>query len=276
MVKLGLALGAALLSGATLAAPESLVKVNTDKGEVLLEVLATGTSTAKIVKISTYCELRVNGSNKDEAAKLLAKQEQAFLNGMQAAGLGTVALDFSTPATLKTDGYYEVSVAATSAAVAAANVAAYASEATTEATESSAEKVSTVGLSRRVGVSSASVIDMQEARSVFNEFGCDEDYQMIRRPNIQLADESGAKAKATTAAVATAKAQAENYAAALNMRVVRMLRVSETGAIREFLGPESDFIMQEMRNERDRRGPVSNDVPITASISVDFVLGPKN
>lgn len=117
---------------------------------------------------------------------------------------------------------------------------------------------------------------MQAGRAVMSEFGCEEDYQFVRRPDIELANPAAAKAKATTAALAAAKAQAENYAAALNMRVVRMLRVSETGAIREFLGPESDFIMQDMRNDRDRRASMLDDAPITASLSVDFVLGPKN
>lgn len=272
MVKPALALGAMLLSGAALAAPESLVKVNTYKGEVLLEVLATGTSTTKIIKVSTYCDLRVNAAGKDEAAKALTKAEQSLSNGLRAVGLDAAVLDFSLPTTMNVDQGF----AASEVAAYAADAAAALSDAATDAVESLANAKTMVILTRRVGISTASVIDMQAARAVFSESGCEEDYRMIRQPNVELAQPAAAKAKATTAAIAAAKAQAENYASALNMRVVRMLRVSETGAIREFLGSESDFILQEMRNDRDRRAPITDDVPISASISVDFVLGPKS
>lgn len=267
MVKSALALGAILASGPLFAAPESLSKVDTDKGEVLLEVLATGIATAKIIKVSTFCDIRANASTKDEATKLMRIEEQKLLAGIRAAGLNAAIIDFSAPSTMNS-AQYEV---AADAAAAAADAAAGAVSG-----DYGSHKRPVVGLSHRVGVSTGSAIDMQIARGVFAEFGCEEDYQMVRRPNVELADPAGAKAKATTAAIATAKAQAENYAAALNLRVVRMLRVSETGAIREFLGPESEIVMQEMRNDRDRRASLSNDVPISASISVDFVLGPKN
>jgi hypothetical protein len=278
VVKSAIALGALVLSGAALAAPESLGKVDTDKGEVLLEVLATGVSTAKIVKVSTVCDLQVNAWEKDEAAKLLKAAQQNLATGMRAAGVGSAVLDFSAPAKMANQRTeYATAVAADAAvagAVAAAKDAAIDDVAATEEyVDNSAIQYSN---SRRIGVSTGSATDMQSARAVMAEFGCEEDYQFVRRPKIELADAAAAKAKATTSAISMAKAQAENYAAALNMKVVRMLRVSETGAIREFFGPESEFIMQEMRNDNSRGALLSNDVPVNASLSVDFVLGPKS
>jgi hypothetical protein len=278
MVKSAIALGAMLVSGAALAAPESLSKVDTDKGEVLLEVLATGVSTAKILKVSTVCDLLVNAWEKDEAAKLLKKAEQDLAKGMRAAGVGSAVLDFSAPSKMASQRADYATAVATEAAVAGA-VAAVKDAAIDDvaATEEYVDNAATqYSNSRRVGVSTGSGTDMQAARAVMAEFGCEEDYQFVRRPKIELADAAAAKAKATTSAIAMAKAQAESYAAALNMKVVRMLRVSETGAIREFFGPESEFIMQEMRNEGSRWALLSNDVPVNASLSVDFVLGPKN
>jgi hypothetical protein len=278
MVKLAVALGAMLLSGAASAAPESLSKVNTDKGEVLLEVLGTGVSTTKIVKVSTFCDLRVNAWEKDEATKLLKKAEQDLANGMRAAGVNSAILDFSAPSKMGSDrsGF----AAATAADAAVAGAAAAAKDAAIDDVAATEEYVDNSAIqynnSRRVGVSTGSATTMQAARAVMSEFGCEEDYQFVRRPIFELADPGPAKAKATTAAIAMAKAQAEIYAAALNMKVVRMLRVSETGAIREFFGPESDFLMQEMRNDGNRGALLSNDVPVNASISVDFVLGPKS
>jgi hypothetical protein len=280
MVKPALALGAILLSGAALAAPESLTKVHTDKGEVLLEVLATGVSVTKITKISTYCDIRASAPEKDEAAKLLKKNQQDLANGMQAAGLNSAILDFSAPSIMIGDRneFAAAAGAAAAAAVAAGAAAAVEDAAITDIATNEGDNYRPRPMfnnSRRVGVSMSLATDMQAARAVMSEFGCEEDYQFVRRPLIELADPGAAKAKATTAAIATARAQAENYAATLNMKVVRMLRVSEAGAIREFFGPESDFIMQDMRNDRDRRAPISNEVPVSASISVDFVLGPK-
>jgi hypothetical protein len=75
--------------------------------------------------------------------------------------------------------------------------------------------------------------------------------------------------------VASVQTQAENYAAALNLKVIRLLRVSEVSAIREFLGSESEALLREMRNDRDRQNSVTNEMPVSASISADFVLGPK-
>jgi subtilisin family serine protease len=284
MVKSALALCAIFCSGAALAAPESLSKVRTDKGEVLLEVLATGVSVTKITKISTYCDIRVSAPEKDEAAKLLKKTEQDLANGMQAAGLNSAILDFSAPSIISGDRN-EFAAAAAAGAAATAVAAAGAAAAAAVGDAAINDTASNEGdyyrprpmfnNTRRVGVSTSSATDIQAARAVMSEFGCEEDYQFVRRPLIELADPSAAKSKATTAAIATAKAQAENYAAALDMKVVRMLRVSEAGAIREFLGSESDFIMQDMRNDRDRRTPVSNEVPVSASISIDFVLEPK-
>jgi hypothetical protein len=59
------------------------------------------------------------------------------------------------------------------------------------------------------------------------------------------------------------------------MKVVGMIRVSETGMIKEFLGAESEYWMQELRNEMNRYRQVDDEVPISANILVDFVLGPK-
>jgi hypothetical protein len=281
MVKSAVALGAMLLSGAASAAPESLAKVNTDKGEVLLEVLGTGVSTTKIVKVSTFCDLRVNAWEKDEATKLLKKAEQDLANGMRAAGVNSAILDFSAPSKMGSDrSGFAAATAAAAADAAVAGAAAAATDAAIDDVAATEEYVDNSAIqynnSRRVGVSTGSATTMQAARAVMSEFGCEEDYQFVRRPIFELADPGPAKAKATTAAIAMAKAQAEIYAAALNMKVVRMLRVSETGAIREFFGPESDFLMQEMRNDGNRGALLSNDVPVNASISVDFVLGPKS
>ncbi|MCP9222989.1 SIMPL domain-containing protein [Erythrobacter sp. LQ02-29] len=49
----------------------------------------------------------------------------------------------------------------------------------------------------------------------------------VSGPNFSLSDDTDAVAKARTAAVAEAKAEAEAYAAAFDMKVVRVIRISE-------------------------------------------------
>ena len=265
MVKASLALGALMLSGAVLAAPESLSKVDTAGGEILLEVQSNGMATAKIVKVSTTCVLRVSAANKTQAEGRL-KAEQDLMKGRFQSNLATATLDFAAPPTPV--GRYEViDVVEVAPAMAAAGDVAFVQE--------EDQGKPQVSLSKTVGISVKSASDMVLARTIMAESNCDEDYQNVRRPNIETADPSAAQFEAKAKAITAAKKQAEDYAAALGMRVVRIIRVSETGAIKEFLGPEADFVLQEMRGDRNRQKQVSNEMPVTASIAVDFVLGPK-
>lgn len=271
MVKSALALGAILASGAALAAPESLSKIDTAKSEILLEIQANGMAAAKIVKVSTTCDLSVTGSTKAEADKALADAQKSMLAGFNSAGLTSAVLDFSAPTSTGSSYDYPVAVARDIAAEPSIKAMSD-SDSIAPAKEKS---ISRIQLQKRVGISVGSTTDMALARGVFLNSNCNEDYAFIRRPNVELADPSLAQTEAKAKAIMAAKKQAEDYAVALGMRVVRIIRVSEAGAIKEFLGPASDFIVQEMTRDRDRQKPVGNDVPVTVSIAVDFALGPK-
>jgi uncharacterized protein len=264
MVKSVIALGALFASTALMAAPESLSKVDTAKGEILLEIQANGVVMAKITNISIACDLIANGSTKAQAEQALEKMKQAMRQNFDAAGLGSATLDFSASAT-NTDSY--------GYAVEAADAAAVAGEAVT--TSQDGFENPRFGRKQRVVISSALMAEVELARSLLNESRCDEDYGSNRRPNIVLDDVEGAKSSATAKAIESAKTQAERYASALGKRVVRIIRISETGAIREFLGAEADFFREEMGGSRNRQQPVNNEMPVTASISMDLVLGPK-
>ncbi|MEQ1538945.1 MAG: SIMPL domain-containing protein [Sphingorhabdus sp.] len=271
MVKSAIALATLLASTSLIAAPESLSKVDTTKGEILLEVQANGAVMSRIVKVTIACDLGASGSTKADAEQALQKKQQVVRQNFDAAGLGGASLDFSAPSTGASRYEFATEAVAASAAASAADAAADAIKA---ASDDHWENNS-VARKQRVGISVSSMSEMELARSLFSESDCNEDYNSVRRPNIVLADVENAKIKATTMAIDSAKAQAELYASALGKRVVRIIRVSESGAIKEFLGAESEFILQEMRSDRNRQQPVSNEMPVTASIAVDFVLGPK-
>jgi uncharacterized protein len=274
MVKSALALSAILFSGTALAAPESLSKVDTAKGEILLEIQANGVVMAKITNISIACDLIANGSTKAQAEQALEKMKQAMRQNFDAAGLDSATLDFSASATDTNSYGYAVEAAdAAATATAVSDAAAAAGEAVTTSPDDFENP--RFGRKQRVIISSGLMAEVEMARSLFAESRCDEDYGSTRRPNIVLSDVEVAKSSATVKAIEAAKAQAERYASALGKRVVRIIRVSETGAIREFLGAEADFFREEMGGSRNRQQPVNNAMPVTASISVDFVLGPK-
>jgi hypothetical protein len=185
-------------------------------------------------------------------------------------GLSSAKLDFTDPEILMTDMY----APAATAVAAAMEVAVVGAEAvSTASTVEDAKPFITY--TRRVGISTRLATEMQVVRSLLPQYGCEEDYRAIRNTVIDLANPEAAKAAAARIAVASVQTQAENYAAALNLKVIRLLRVSEVSAIREFLGSESEALLREMRNDRDRQNSVTNEMPVSASISADFVLGPK-
>lgn len=273
MVKLAIALCTLSVSTAALAAPESLSKVDTSKGEILLEVQASGTAMRRVSKVSSNCNLRASGESKEKALAALKKEQATLKDGFAKAGLGAAALDFTAPPsvndydypmTIEVEEAVEEAAAAADAAVEAAGEAAY-----------ERKRRPSVTYTQRIGVSVTSMTAMEQARALMSESGCDEDYRSVRRPDIEIADAATGKTEATANAIKAARAQADNYAAALGMKVVGMIRISETGMIKEFLGAESEFWMQEIRAEMNRNRPLTNEVPISANVLVDFVLGPK-
>jgi hypothetical protein len=280
MVRTIAAFGALIYCTAAFAAPGSLSKVNTDKGEVLLELQSNGSVLAKIIAISTMCELSVSGEDKDKAQSELKKSQDTLREIFARNGLSSAKLDFSMPPVPNEISYATAATTveeATDAAVvgAAAAAAGVATASTGRAGSAATETYPSISLKQNVLVTVGSATEMQVARSLFFEAGCDEDYSSSRRPEVTLDDQPGAKARATAQAVQSARVQAENYAAALNLRVVRMLRISEVGVIREFLGAESDAFMQEIRFGRNRGALYANEMPVAVSVTVDFVLGPK-
>jgi uncharacterized protein len=273
MVRSSLALGAIMLSGAVLAAPESLSKVDTAGGEILLEVQANGTAMTKIASVTTGCDLNASGSNKTEAQKQLTAKQTKLREAFKTEGVQGFTLDFSAPIKGGGDIEYPIPIEIPAEYAAAEGVAEVIDVA--EEIPTKAPRKPMVFVSQRVKVTVENMGDLGKARYAFGDAGCNEDYSLQRRPVIVMADSSVAQGAAKAQAIASAKSQAEGYAAALGMRVVRIIRVSESGAIREFLGPESDFIIQEMRRDRNRDLPMTNEVPVSASIAVDFALGPK-
>ncbi|HEY0114094.1 MAG TPA: SIMPL domain-containing protein [Allosphingosinicella sp.] len=99
--------------------------------------------------------------------------------------------------------------------------------------------------------------------------------QAIGRPSFTVRDDSAARRAARTSALARARADAEAYAASLNMRVARIVRVTERGGM-DFMGlvmgAMSGGSQLQIFERMERPGP---EVPSLVMIGVDFALAPR-
>jgi uncharacterized protein YggE len=93
----------------------------------------------------------------------------------------------------------------------------------------------------------------------------------VAGPVYTLSDEAPARAAAKADAIAKARQQADAYARTLNMRVGRILRVSERGSPNVFSVQQMQGWMQEMMG---KSGPDDGRVETTVTVSVDFALVP--
>ncbi|HYJ28848.1 MAG TPA: SIMPL domain-containing protein [Allosphingosinicella sp.] len=94
-------------------------------------------------------------------------------------------------------------------------------------------------------------------------------------PIYELIDESGPRRAARAQAIANARADAESYAAPLNMRIVRVVHVTEREGL-DFLSmtvSESNALIRAMRSFSSAQAEAQ--VETYAIVGVDFVLGPR-
>jgi uncharacterized protein YggE len=92
-----------------------------------------------------------------------------------------------------------------------------------------------------------------------------------------LDDDSAARRQARADAIRRARADADAYAATMNMRIVRVLRVTERGGfdlMSAMFGNESLFARQ-MEGRMSGRGRSSSRIETVALVGVDFALAPR-
>lgn len=93
----------------------------------------------------------------------------------------------------------------------------------------------------------------------------------VRGPSFSLNDPAPAVRQARRVAVAAALAEATDYADALNMRIVRVLRVSERG---EFEQEEGNYIT--VTGGGTRATPIEpGDISIDVQVWIDYALVPR-
>ncbi len=101
------------------------------------------------------------------------------------------------------------------------------------------------------------------------------DNVMVQSPEYGLDDDTDARRQARAEAMRRARADAEAYAASMNMRVARMLRVTErsgTDFMSMLFGSETEYMR---RMEGRSRPGMEGQIETVAMIGVDFALAPR-
>jgi uncharacterized protein YggE len=104
--------------------------------------------------------------------------------------------------------------------------------------------------------------------------GSEAPYPLGQSPVYSLLDDTAARRTARSQAIAAARADAEAYAAALNLRISRVLRVTERGGL-DFL---SMLVSEGAAARQIQWHPFAASeaqVPTYAVVGVDFVLVPQ-
>jgi uncharacterized protein YggE len=269
------------------ATPGSMSQVDSNKGEVLLEVQATGVNKQKATKFLASCTLVGKGKTEALATSDLATQKDDLVKRLKARGIDRVTIDFSgLPTLAMQEDYGDAYAVSTTTADAAAGAATAAGDAATagaavEAAVAAVKEPEKVfALTQFLPVTLTSIKAYNDANFVISQSTCSgNEYAYMGYPRfgsaIEIADRPAAQRAAKNQALVDAKVQADAYAAAMGLKVLRLVRVSESSALKEILGPEAN-IYQDLWNEyRGSRGTVADEVSVSVSIWVDYVLGPK-
>jgi uncharacterized protein YggE len=248
---LAAAILAALPAAAQAASPVSLPRLA--PGEVLLETDGYAVVQTPATSATITTTLYGRGATQAEAVRALQAEVEAFTAAAREAGAGAsdirVEMEAGTSGGLRT---FDV-------------------DAVSDVSEGEAQ-------SRCVAQASATarVRDVARARALHVRFGGGGDAVMLGYggPEYHLDDDSVARREARVQAIASARADAEAYAAAAGMRIVRILRITDRAGL--------DFtqMLVTERGAAARLGPRFGraDEPIVetvAIVGVDYVLAPR-
>lgn len=260
---------AAVLAGSILAAQAPALAADTlatapqlAPGEVLLQVNGLGNvrSPATLATVTGTADAR--GATEAEARQALQAKVREMTAAARAAGAGADDIRVGDETVSRIDeGIYAAEMPVDTAAPGAG-------QAPRERTPFFAQRTVTVRLR-----------DAARARALNARFGGYRStpgyYFAAGGPVYELVDESGPRRAARAQAIANARADAESYAAALGMRIVRVLQVTERGGL-DFLSmtvSESNALIRAMRSFSSAQA--EGQVETYAVVGVDFVLGPR-
>jgi len=220
-------------------------------GEVLLETTAQGSVSTPATKVTVTIPFSAKGATAAEARRALDVLGERLIAAARAAGLAAADLRISQSA---------------------GGVGFVGNEA--EAPAWSVSAPGAAGPDSHVAAASLIVLLHDPAlydrlRAALEGAGAD----TVPSPDYELVDDMPARRSAKAVALAKAKGEADAYAAALGMRVSRLLRVSERAGF-DMTDPAD--ILNYMRTMRAGRGGTDErGVKTTVRLAVDYALVPR-
>jgi uncharacterized protein YggE len=236
---------AALLAAAVLAAPapalaQAVQLPTLAPGEVLLEVRATGTHLSRSDTLVLVIPVVSRGATPGGARRKAADAANAIVSAASGAGVSAAAVRILPPPSRV--GF----------------VGNEAFEHMAQMTEGQTPNF----VARTVEVSLTDIAQVERVRGRIEQAVPD---ARIGDPELRLADPSAAQSAARANAIKLARAQADDYARTLGLRVARILRI--------FVPPDMDEMMAMVRQMQGRTAPEGH-VETSEAVRIEFALGP--
>lgn len=252
MVIAGLALAMAVPASAQPVMTEPLAA-----GEVLLELNATGTVTSRADLATLSLEVSAQGSNEAEARAALAARISRLTRIARAAGVTAADIEVGDVSTTTTDPNMMMAMDD-----------AMPDDGTTAQPPEPAEPVLVTNARSSIELR---VRNVDRVGALTEQIGTDGVF-VIPIPAYTLVATEGPRRTARSQALASARADAEAYAAAIDMRVLRVVRVTERVGFDFLSMMMSERSMQRAMGMSANSGP---DIETTIILGVDFALGPR-
>ena len=270
LVVLGLAL--ALTAQAPLAAQTHVPTQPLAQGEVLLEVNAIGVASARADRATLMFTIRGTGES-DAAAQADAEGKIRDIRALlRAQGILEADIRIEPPSASGGDPADQAMAAATAAmndaAAAAQREAGMPASASGQLPPPNDRPAASSAAAAEVVV--RSIDRLPAIMAQLNQHSVN----LLQGATYALSDDSGPRRQARLQAMEKARANAETYASALNMRVVRVLRVTERRGMDVMALAASDRSLGGLLGFSGGRGNRA-EVPSVAVIGVDFALAPR-
>ena len=262
--------------------------------EVLLEISALGAATSRAEMATLTGTLSSRGATEREAGRARDADVRRLTGIARRAGVAAADLTIGEPETLSEPPVTDMNMDMGSEVDAAAAAVEAAADAAADAAEEAASTnmdAETDPMTNAVSCSAScpqyadtayslnSAVEIRlrnpdkvgELTRALQEAGLD---LYTSAPVYAPGDQSGARRTARSEALSAARADAEAYAAALGLRVVRIVRVTERmGMDLMSLAMSESSPMRNMFQQLEQsQGP---DIPTYVAVGVDFALGPQ-
>lgn len=255
---LALALAVPLLAGDAGAQPVTTAPLAAN--EVLLEVNATGSVTARADMATLSVAIRVQASTAEEARRDAEAQVRRITEAARRAGIAAADIEAGEIQTYSDEMYGNTMTMDTNMAMMEANAAMAAEEMV------DAAYTPMVAATGQMTVKVRNIARLEAVQAAIAEAGG------YASATYTLSDTAGPRREARVQAIAAARADAEAYAAALGLRVLRIVRVTERSGMDFFSMMMNENAMRARMGMGEQTEP---RIETMMSLGVDFALAPR-